>query len=80
VEVVVRDHGAGVPPDQLERLAERFWRSPGHSTVRGSGLGLAITSELLATAGGGLRLALPDGGGLEVRLRVPALRTTEGES
>lgn len=80
VEVVVRDHGAGVPPDQLERLAERFWRSPGHSTVRGSGLGLAITSELLATAGGGLRLALPDGGGLEVRLRVPALRTTEEDA
>lgn len=73
VEVVVRDHGAGVPPEELDRLAERFWRSPGHSTVRGSGLGLAIASELLATGGGGLRLALPPGGGLEVRLRVPAL-------
>ncbi|MGW8566309.1 ATP-binding protein [Isoptericola sp. NPDC055881] len=72
VEVTVRDHGAGVPPDELERLAERFWRSPGHSTVRGSGLGLAIASELLATGGGSLRLALPDGGGFEVRLRMPA--------
>ncbi|MFF2454968.1 ATP-binding protein [Isoptericola sp. NPDC058082] len=72
VEVVVRDHGAGVPPEELDRLAERFWRSPGHSTVRGSGLGLAIASELLATGGGGLRLGLPDGGGLEVRLCVPA--------
>jgi signal transduction histidine kinase len=72
VEVAVRDHGAGVPPEELDRLAERFWRSPGHSTVRGSGLGLAIASELLATGGWGLRLGLPDGGGLEVRLRVPA--------
>ncbi|MEL7978135.1 HAMP domain-containing sensor histidine kinase [Isoptericola sp. F-RaC21] len=78
VEVVVRDHGAGVPPEELDRLAERFWRSPGHSTVRGSGLGLAIASELLATGGGSLRLGLPDGGGLEVRLRVPALATADG--
>ncbi|MCZ2262827.1 sensor histidine kinase, partial [Isoptericola sp. QY 916] len=28
--------------------------------------------------GGGLRLGLPDGGGLEVRLRVPALATVDG--
>jgi signal transduction histidine kinase len=72
VEVVVRDHGPGVPAEQLGRLTERFWRSPGHSSVRGSGLGLAIASELLAAAGGGLRLDLPDDGGLRVRLQVPA--------
>ncbi|PRZ04197.1 signal transduction histidine kinase [Isoptericola sp. CG 20/1183] len=72
IEVVVRDHGPGVPADQLERLTERFWRSPGHSSVRGSGLGLAIASELLAELGGGLRLELPDDGGLRVCLQVPA--------
>ncbi|WP_277207210.1 sensor histidine kinase [Isoptericola croceus] len=72
VEIVVRDHGPGVPAEHLERLTERFWRSPGHSSVRGSGLGLAIASELLASVGGGLRLELPDDGGLRVRLRVPA--------
>ncbi|GAA1979083.1 HAMP domain-containing sensor histidine kinase [Isoptericola halotolerans] len=72
VEVVVRDRGPGVPADQLERLTERFWRSPGHSSVRGSGLGLAIASELLSAAGGGLRADLPDGGGLRVFLGVPA--------
>ncbi|PFG41629.1 signal transduction histidine kinase [Isoptericola jiangsuensis] len=72
VEVTVRDHGPGVPADQLDRLTDRFWRSPGHSAVRGSGLGLAIASELLASAGGGLRLELPDGGGLRAHLLVPS--------
>lgn len=72
VEVQVRDRGPGVPSEQLGRLTERFWRSPGHSSVKGSGLGLAIASELLAACGGGLRLELPAGGGLLVRLQVPA--------
>jgi signal transduction histidine kinase len=67
----VRDHGPGVPPDELALLTERFWRSPGHSSVKGSGLGLAIASELLATGGGALRLDLPDDGGFRVRLQVP---------
>ncbi|WP_407319654.1 HAMP domain-containing sensor histidine kinase [Isoptericola halotolerans] len=72
VEVSVRDRGPGVPSEQLDRLTERFWRSPGHSSVKGSGLGLAIASELMTAAGGGLRLELPDDGGLLVRLQVPA--------
>lgn len=76
VEITVRDHGPGVSPDQLERMTERFWRSPDHSGVRGSGLGLPIASELLATAGGEVRLALPDDGGLQVRLRVPRIEVT----
>ncbi|WP_278236097.1 HAMP domain-containing sensor histidine kinase [Isoptericola sp. AK164] len=72
LEIVVRDHGPGVAPDHLARLTERFWRSPGHSNVRGSGLGLAIASELLSSAGGRLRLELPDDGGLRAHLQVPA--------
>lgn len=71
VEVAVRDHGPGVPPEEVAHLTERFWRSPGHSTVKGSGLGLAIASELLATGGGGLRIDLPDDGGFRVRLVLP---------
>jgi signal transduction histidine kinase len=79
VEVVVRDHGPGVPPEQLALVTERFWRSPEHSTVRGSGLGLAIASELLAADGGTVRLDLPDDGGLRVRLRVPHLDPSDDD-
>jgi signal transduction histidine kinase len=71
VHVRVRDHGAGVPPEELDRMTERFWRSPAHHMVRGSGLGLAICSELLALGGGDLKLSLPAGGGLQATIGVP---------
>jgi signal transduction histidine kinase len=71
-EVSVRDHGPGLRADEIDKVTDRFWRSPAHSAVRGSGLGLAIASELLASCGGDLRVAPADGGGLVVSLRVPA--------
>lgn len=69
--IQVRDHGGGVPAAELERMTERFWRSPGHRGVPGSGLGLAICSELLSLGGGNLELSLPEGGGLLVAISVP---------
>lgn len=74
VEVGVRDYGPGVRPDQIDKITDRFWRSPEHSTIRGSGLGLAIASELLDSCGGDLDVSQPDDGGLLVTLRVPRHR------
>lgn len=72
VELAVRDTGPGLPPDELERATDRFWRSPAQSNVEGSGLGLAIASRTVERAGGTLRLELPPGGGLRVVARLPA--------
>ena len=71
-EVAIRDRGPGLRPDEFDKVTDRFWRSPAHSAVRGSGLGLAIASELLDSCGGRLEVAPADGGGLLVRLKVPA--------
>jgi signal transduction histidine kinase len=69
-EIVVRDHGPGVPAEELAHLAERFWRSPRSSSTPGSGLGLAIATDLLHSIGGRLRVESPDDGGLAVHLRL----------
>jgi signal transduction histidine kinase len=71
VELAVRDHGPGLRPEELERAADRFWRSTAHQNVQGSGLGLAIVSQVAAKAGGSSRLDLPEGGGLRVSVRLP---------
>nr|WP_281386923.1 HAMP domain-containing sensor histidine kinase [Jiangella mangrovi] len=69
--VTVRDRGPGLDPEEIEHVADRFWRSPRHQNVRGAGLGLAIATEFLGSCGGRLEVAAADGGGLAVTLWVP---------
>ena len=72
VEIEVRDHGPGVPPEHLKRLAQAFYRpdSARQRTTGGVGLGLYLC-RLVAQAHGGslaLRNAQP---GLEARVVLP---------
>ena len=80
VEIAVRDTGPGVPPEELERATDRFWRSPGHSSVDGSGLGLAIAARTVELAGGEMLLSLPDGGGLRIAARLPRVARGAGRA
>ncbi|HKK01698.1 MAG TPA: ATP-binding protein [Desulfuromonadales bacterium] len=69
--VSVRDTGPGIPPEDRERVFDRFYRRPGSHTS-GSGLGLAIVMEVVKTHGGKIELTDgPAGPGLEVTVRLP---------
>ena len=50
--VVVRDHGAGVPPADLPYVFDRFFRGSGSRGRQGSGLGLAIVRQVAEQHGG----------------------------
>lgn len=52
----VRDTGPGVPPEELSRLTERFYRGR-DVTQEGSGLGLAIVQRIAELHGARLELA-----------------------
>lgn len=75
VELTVRDEGPGLPVADRERAFDRFWQARGR--VGGTGLGLAVVRQLVERDGGTVTLAGPDGGGLEVvlRLRAPGGRS-----
>jgi two-component system sensor histidine kinase TctE len=70
--LTVRDSGPGIPPDERDRVFERFYRVLG-SGPEGSGLGLAIAKEIVEGAGGSIALAeaAPGRGGLLVIVRLP---------
>lgn len=56
VLVQVEDAGSGMPADLLAEATERFIRSPEARSRPGSGLGLSLVEQLVADAGGELRL------------------------
>lgn len=71
--ITVRDHGEGVPEDAIGEIFMPFHRVPGNSNENGTGLGLAITERTIRSHGGSVAAANAPGGGLIVRLELPAL-------
>jgi len=71
----VRDRGPGVPPHMLDAIFEPFVRVEGSESHRGVGLGLAIARRAMALHSGRISAVLPEGGGLEVTLRLPGKST-----
>jgi two-component system sensor histidine kinase MprB len=74
-ELTVRDHGPGIPSEDLPYVFDRFWRSPSARGLPGSGLGLAIVARVIREAGGQVRLGPAEGGGTVAWLRLPGSPT-----
>jgi two-component system sensor histidine kinase MprB len=55
-ELVVSDHGPGIPPHERQLVFERFFRSTAARAMPGSGLGLAIVKQVVLRHGGALRV------------------------
>ncbi len=72
--LVVTDDGPGIPPEDRERVFERFARLDEARTRHGggAGLGLAIVREIV-TAHGGTVVAGGDGSGARLVVRLPVL-------
>ena len=69
----VRDHGAGVPAEERERIFGRFVRGSSSGDTTGHGIGLAVVKTLMERMGGSVRVAEASGGGADFQLRLPSL-------
>jgi signal transduction histidine kinase len=82
VEIAVRDHGLGIPPDQAPLLFQRFVRLPRDlaSATVGNGLGLYLCRELAEAMGGHIRVESigVEGEGSTFYLRLPVASPSAG--
>ena len=67
----VADTGVGIPPDELPRIFDRFWRGRAAARISGSGIGLAVADELARAHGGTLTAASQPGEGTCLILTLP---------
>jgi two-component system, OmpR family, sensor histidine kinase SenX3 len=72
VELVVADNGAGIAPEHLERVFERFYRVEHARSGPGTGLGLAIVKHIAEEYGGRATAESRLGGGTTMRVVLPA--------
>jgi two-component system sensor histidine kinase KdpD len=71
VELLVADHGPGVPEHERERMFVPFQRLGDTDAATGLGLGLALSHGLVEAMGGSLLPETTPGGGLTLRLVLP---------
>ena len=79
VRVTVKDTGIGIPPEDLERIFERFYRVDKHRARAqgGSGLGLAICEWIARIHGGRIEVRSTVGRGSSFMVHLPTMATQE---
>lgn len=75
--VEILDQGRGIPPEDLENVKVKFFKS--RNSVRGSGIGLALVDSIMAALDGTLDIASTLGRGTVVTLGLPLYRRDNTE-
>lgn len=70
-DLEVRDHGPGVPAEELPLLFRPFFRGSNAARAGGHGLGLAIAQRVVQVHAGSIEVRNAEGGGLEIHVRLP---------
>ncbi|RPI46191.1 MAG: sensor histidine kinase [Betaproteobacteria bacterium] len=74
VTIGVHDEGAGIAPDDRDRVFEPFYqgRAAGNGVVKGSGVGLSIVREYAIAHGGGASVVEDERGGARLCVKLHA--------
>ena len=74
VTISIRDDGRGIPPEEFDKIFQRFYQIEESFTgqVEGAGLGLALVKRLVEVHGGTIRVESKIGEGSTFSVTVPA--------
>jgi PAS domain S-box-containing protein len=70
----VRDQGIGIPPQNLDKIFESFYRADNVGDIRGTGLGLSIVKLMTELQGGTVTCESEIGKGTIFTLKLPIIR------
>lgn len=73
IVIEVSDTGAGIPPEQLPRIFQKFYQADNqaNASAKGTGLGLAIAKEIVEAHGGSITATSVAGHGARFRIILP---------
>jgi signal transduction histidine kinase len=74
VAMIVHDTGAGIPPEQLPRIFDKFYQADNQGAARaaGTGLGLAIAKRIVDAHSGTISCVSTVGVGTTITIEMPA--------
>ncbi|MDQ3698188.1 MAG: HAMP domain-containing histidine kinase [Gemmatimonadota bacterium] len=77
VQIAVSDTGAGIPPEQLPHIFEKFFQANNQDSAAhgGTGLGLAIARQIVVAHGGSITVDSTLGTGTTFTISLPVLMT-----
>lgn len=76
-QVVIRDHGLGIPPADIPKLTTRFYKASNATT--GSGIGLSVVFEIMNLHGGSMDIQSELGEGTVITLTFPLICETSDD-
>jgi two-component system sensor histidine kinase KdpD len=72
--IKIADRGEGIPPEDLARIFDKFYRVQRPESVSGTGLGLSISKGIIEIHGGQIYARTRDGGGTIITVEIPLNR------
>jgi len=80
LEINIMDRGVGIPPEDLEKVFDKFYRVQRPESVSGTGLGLAICKGIVEAHRGSIRAENRTGGGTTMTVTLPLIMAEADEA